>query len=90
MNAEPVKRELTEDEYENVLNDSYGEVFICGTAFKSGYAIRRLDPAAFRLAFRCGKIDYEGTLEPNLWKCGKCGEIYEHENEAEFCCQEED
>lgn len=45
-----VEKEWTESEYEEYLDDAYGEVTICGMKFSSGRALRELDP----VAFRCG------------------------------------
>jgi len=86
MNSEPVEKELTDEEFEDVLNNIYGDINICGMTFDSGYVLRELDPTAFR----CGKIDYEDSLEPEEWVCGECGEIYYNEDEAEECCQPEE
>ena len=73
--------ELTDDEYEQQLNDAYGPVDICGMTFDAGRALRELDP----IAFRCGLAD-----EPQRWRCLGCGKIYEEEDEAAECCYEEE
>ena len=85
MNAKPVERELTEDEYEDVLNEIYGTVEVCGMTFDSGAILRELDPTAFR----CGQVDYEDSLEPEEWACGVCGTTFDDEDEADDCCSEE-
>jgi hypothetical protein len=73
--------ELSEDEYEEMLNELYGTVSICGMEFDSGRVLRELDPTAFR----CGMAD-----EPQRWKCLGCGEVYEDEDRAAECCPTED
>ena len=76
MNAKQI--ELTDKKYEDILNEAYGDVEICGMKFSSGYALRELDPTAFR----CGMAD-----EPEKWECGECNSIYETEEEAKDCCE---
>lgn len=80
MNAREI--ELSDQDYEAVLNDIYGDVEICGLKYSAGRALRELDP----VAFRCGKADYESTLG---YECGECGKRFEAENDAEECCKEE-
>ena len=43
-----------EDEYESYLNDVYGEVDVCGSAFLAGSVLREMDP----IAFTCGCNDW--------------------------------
>lgn len=86
MRAEAIERELDDKEYEEVLNKLYGTVEICGMTFDSGYALRELDPTAFR----CEKVDYEDGLETEEWKCGVCGNVFDNEDEAEECCTPEE
>ena len=73
--------ELTDDEYEEKLNDIYGVVQICGQTFESGRALRELDPTAFRCGLSDELIQYE---------CLSCGNRYEDEDEADRCCPIED
>jgi hypothetical protein len=85
MKAREIEQEISEEDYIQVLNDTYGTVEICGQTFDSGYALKELDPTAFR----CGKVDYEDTLE-RKWECTECGEEYTDEDEAEECCKPEE
>lgn len=85
MKAIEIEVEVTESEYEDVLDEIYGDVEICGMRYSSGRALRDLDP----VAFRCGKIDYEDSLY-HKWKCSECDAEYDTEDEAEECCQPED
>jgi len=84
MNAYQKERELTDAEYEAVLDEIYGDVEICGMTFSSGHALRELDPTAFR----CGKADHESALDEDnpLWCCGQCSEEYDNEEDADVCC----
>jgi hypothetical protein len=83
MKAREVEYEMTEQEYEDMLDDTFGEVEICGYTFSSGRALKELDPTAFR----CGKSDYESTQE-SKWLCSECDESYTDEEEAEECCND--
>ena len=79
MNAK--LKELTEDQYEEQLNDCYETVTICGMEYEQGRALRELDP----VAFRCGMAD-----EPEVWICDECDDEHETEEEAEECCKEDE
>lgn len=80
MNA--TQKEITDEEYEDYLNDIYGEVKICGMTFDSGRALKKLD----EIAFNCGKNDYESENE--IWICEECNKEYNNEEDAENCCKE--
>jgi hypothetical protein len=73
---------MSDEEYEEFLNELYGEVEICGLKYSAGYALRQLDETAFN----CGQSE---TLR---FKCGECGKIYEEDeaDEADECCKEEE
>lgn len=43
-----------EKEFEDWLGDYYGPVSVCGYEYDAGYALRELDPTAFR----CGLLDW--------------------------------
>jgi hypothetical protein len=64
---------MTDREYEDVLDDVFGNVKICGFVFSSGRALRELDP----IAFDCGKADYIDSLLSDL------GEEEDEEEESE-------
>ena len=70
----------TDEEYEQELNEIYGDVKICGLEFPAGRALRLLDPTAFR----CGLADKE-----IMFKCDECGTEHEEESEAGECCNDE-
>ena len=82
---EKIEKELyTEDSFLDMLNDSYGEVDICGMKFNSGDALKELDPIAFQCALNDSQ-EYE-----TIYACPICGKEYEDEDEALYCCQSED
>jgi len=78
MNAYEVEKD--EKEFEDMLNDTFGTVDVCGMTMDAGTVLRECDP----IAFRCALSD-----EPIIWACGECDEQYETEEEANECCQEE-
>lgn len=80
MNAMP--REMTEDEFEEQLNDLYGKVIICGQEFSAGSAYRELDPTGFDTA-----LDDQGVTG---YDCGECGTAFYEEDDAQDCCEEEE
>ena len=75
MNA--YEKEVDEKEFEQMLNDIYGDVSICGMSFQQGSALKELDPTAFR----CAMAD-----EPVVWICEECGTEFDNEDIAEECC----
>ena len=76
-----IEREKDEDAYEDMLNDIYGTVTVCGYEHDQGTLLREIDPTAFR----CGLSD-----EPIEYECGECGEVFDDEGDAEECCEEEE
>jgi hypothetical protein len=78
------KKELTDNEYEVFLNNSYAEVSILGSYYPVGYVLRRIDETAFN----CSKNDYEDSLD--IYVCSKCGKEHDYEEEAEQCCKEDE
>lgn len=74
--------ELTEDMYEQILNDLYGTIEVGNLSFDAGAIVRELDPTAFR----CGMAD-----EPINWQCGECLTEYgDDEDGANECCKEDE
>jgi len=79
MNA--VQKELSEEDYQEMLTEIYGTVKFGHLEFDAGRIIRKLDPTDFR----CRMAD-----EPEIWICGECDTEYGSEEEAQECCKEED
>ena len=75
------EKEIDEKEFEDQLNEIYGEVEICGMKFDSGYVLKELDPTAFRCAL---------SDEPIVYICGNChAEFQEDEkDQADDCCRD--
>ena len=51
--------EVSEKQYDEMLDDIYGDVKIAGFTYSTSCALKELDPTAYR----CGKADYEGTMD---------------------------
>nr|DAY73700.1 MAG TPA: hypothetical protein [Caudoviricetes sp.] len=51
--------EMTDEEYDAILDECYEDIDVCGSLFSASYALKNLDP----VAYRCGKSDYEGTKD---------------------------
>jgi hypothetical protein len=79
MRAELV--EIDDRDFENELNDIYGDVEICGLTYGAGTALKEVDPTAFRCAMADRTPEYQ---------CGECGQDYDNEEEAEDCCKPSD
>jgi len=79
-----IEAEVTEEEFEEYLNELFEEVSICGQMRQQGSILREVDPTAFR----CEKNGYEDSLD-NKWKCAVCDTEYDDEEEAEHCCMHE-
>ncbi len=77
-----IEHEISDDEYEQMLNDIYPEdVSVCGYKHSQGTLLKEIDP----IAFQCGKSD------EMKWECSECGNVYDEEDEAEECwktCQD--
>ena len=86
MKAYQKETELTDKEYREVLDELYGTVQVCGLTYSSGYALEELDPTAFR----CGKAEYESSLDEDnsVWICNSCSEEFDTEEAADECCIE--
>jgi len=86
MNAIEKEVEITEAEYDEVLEEIYGKsVLVCGMDMYPPRVLKEMDP----IAYRCGKGDYEDSLD-RVWECDECGEEYKDEDEAEECCKEDE
>jgi len=66
-----IEHDITEDEYEEMLNDAYGDVDICGYKYSAGHALKEIDPIAFNVGMsdqptrkeKCEDCDGEGEIE---------------------------
>ena len=73
-------KEITEDEFEDILNVTHGTVEVCGMPFDSGTIYRELDP----IAFDSDRLYWDS----DDWICGNCGERFDSEDDANECCNE--
>lgn len=75
---------LDESQYDDMLDDVYGDVEIAGLKYSTSHALKKVDPTAYR----CDFVDWASN-EPSRWQCSECDEEYDSEEEAEECCKEE-
>jgi len=79
--VDAIEISIEDDEYEEMLNELYGTVTVCGMEYDAGTVLKEVDP----IAFRCGVAD-----EPIKWQCGECDTIFDDRDGAEECCEEEE
>ena len=60
--AQDIIDHLGEDVYDELLNEAYGEIEICGYSYNAALALYRVDP----IAYRCGMNDYYDSLYSEL------------------------
>ena len=58
-NIETFEYSCSDDDYDEMLDDVYGDVEICGMNYSSSRALKLLDP----VAYRCGKGDFESNYD---------------------------
>lgn len=51
--------ESTESDYDSFLDECYGDIEVCGNTYSASYALKELDPTAYR----CGKVDYDSEKD---------------------------
>ena len=56
--AEDAAYEVAEETYDDMLDECYEEVNVCGFTYSPSVALARLDP----IAYRCGLSDYHNSL----------------------------
>lgn len=56
-----VSEYVSEESYDEMLDECYGEIEICGMAYMASDALKSIDP----IAYRCGFNDYSDTIEPD-------------------------
>ena len=57
IDADVIYEYYSEEDYENDLNESYGDVVIAGHAYETGLALRAVDPVAFSTGYS-ESLDY--------------------------------
>jgi hypothetical protein len=63
-----------EEEFEEMLNDCYPEVEICGYSYESGRALKLIDETAFN----CGCSDWSSEQYSEVWFADMTEEEIEH------------
>lgn len=55
----------TEDDYEQDLNEMYGDVDVCGCSYPAGMILREVDPTAFDVGYNdwCSEVKEEQGLQ---------------------------
>ena len=48
-----------EERYDEMLDDCFGDINVCGMLWAASTVLKRVDP----IAYRCGLADYESCLE---------------------------
>ena len=73
------QKEITEEEFEEILNSKYGEVEICGEFFDSGTALKNLGDGSFDNLL-------SDERDSQKWVCGICSSEHGYEEYADDCC----
>jgi hypothetical protein len=76
--------EISEEEFDAILNDSYPTIKVAGLEFSPSEVIKKCDP----LAYNHFKNNYEAELEEVVYECSICGSKYSNYEDAENCCRE--
>lgn len=94
--AQHIVDNLDSDLYDEMLNECYGDVNICGYEYSAAYALEQIDP----IAYRCGMSDYYDSLysdilyELEMLDDGRFTDIYgfeiEHKEDEEEEEEEEE
>lgn len=51
--------EVPDEEYDQMLDDCYGDIDVCGSTYSASYALKNLDPTAYN----CGKSDFDSSYD---------------------------
>lgn len=71
----------SEDDYEDMLRETYGDVNVCGMSMDAAWVLKECDP----IAFRCGFVNYQEY--ETKYECPVCKELFDDEILAKYCCQ---
>jgi hypothetical protein len=80
--------EITEAEYDEMLDECYPHVNVCGYDWYPSIALQRIDP----IAYDCGFSDYASNHQQVECTCSVCGnvEIVDANDAESFtCCDDE-
>ena len=76
-NIETFEYSCTDEEYNEYLDNIFDEVEVCGMTYNVSYALKELDP----IAYRCGKSEYEADFD--LENCEEYRDMLTELNELE-------
>lgn len=77
--------EYTEEDFDDYIDDCYGDVKIGNLSFSSSEVLKEMDPVAYNIEFS----EYESSMkkdDEDGWECQWCNRIYETEEDADDCC----
>lgn len=60
--AEYITEHMNDDVYDDMLDECYGEVDICGISYSASVALYRVD----KCAYDCGRNDYYDSLQQDM------------------------
>jgi hypothetical protein len=80
------ERVVSEEEFDDYLDDTYGDVLVAGILYPTSQVLKEVDPTAYN----CEKASYEDSLVGEVYICENCGTEYDNYEDAENCCYEED
>jgi|GEM_PF-5322875 len=70
------------EQYNDMLDETYGDFM----DMNASYILKECDPTVYR----CGLLDYVDSYREEKYECPICGEEYQDEDEALYCCQDEE
>ena len=79
-----IREQYSEEEYDNFLDEVYGDVDIAGYTYRTSQILKEVDS----IAYRCGFLEYQDEID--IYICPVCEAEYENEDEALYCCQEKE
>lgn len=86
--ADHIMENASEDYYDEMLDECYGEIEICGYSYSASHALYNVDP----VAYNCGRSDWEDAEASNLeWELeNMCdGEGYQY-YDSEVMCEDDE
>ena len=82
--AEYITENMSDDTYDEMLDECYGDIEICGLSYAASIALYRVD----EIAYNCGKNDYYDSLSSDIaydmerMDDGETTDFYNYEVEA--------
>lgn len=73
-----VSEYISEESYDDYLDECYGEIDICGLTYMASDALKSVDP----IAYRCGFYDYANSIDPE--SIDEYNELIEEKENLEY------